>query len=148
MTTIFERLREDHDKHRTLIDLCAKTHGASEGRDELFAKVRAELRSHANAEEKVFYAALLAADLTQGKARHSIAEHKTMDDLLDELGEMDRSNPNWVRKFETLQEEVVHHMEEEELEVFQLGGKVLDAKQKTDLVAEFDHEKSKELNNL
>ena len=34
MTTIFERLREDHDKHRTLLDICAKTHGDSEGRKE------------------------------------------------------------------------------------------------------------------
>lgn len=148
MTTIFERLREDHDKHRTLLELCAKTHGASDGREELFAKVHAELVSHANAEEKVLYAVLLAEDLTQEKARHSIAEHKTMDDLLDELGKMDHSNPNWVRKFATLHEEVLHHMEEEEREVFQLGGKVLGAAQKTAMVAEFDREKARELEDL
>lgn len=147
MTTIFERLREDHDKHRTLLDLCAKTHGASDGRDELFTKVRAELVSHANAEEKIFYAILLAADPTQEKARHSIAEHKTMDDLIEELDSMDYSNPNWVRKFETLQEKALHHMEEEEREVFQLGGKVLSDAQKAELVADFEREKAHELTN-
>ena len=145
MTTIFERLRNDHDKHRTLLNLCAKTHGDSEGREELFAKVRAELESHANAEERVFYAALMADELTQEKARHSVAEHKTLSDLITALEEMEFSNPNWVRKFDTLVENALHHMDEEEQEVFQLGGTVLSEKQKTAMVAAFDAEKAKEL---
>ena len=145
MTTIFERLTEDHDKHRTLLKLCAKTHGDSDGRDELFRKVKAELEAHANAEEKIFYAALITEDLTQGKARHSIAEHKTLSDLIETLEEMEFSNPNWVRKFDTLVEEALHHMEEEEHEVFQLGGKVLSEKQKVELAAAFVEQKDKEL---
>lgn len=41
--TLFEELRDDHDMQRTLLDLLVKTEGDSEGRDELFRKVKAEL---------------------------------------------------------------------------------------------------------
>lgn len=145
MKTIFERLREDHDKHRTLLDLVAKTHGNSEGRQELFERLRSEMSAHAAAEDRCFYARLIEERLTQEKGRHSVAEHKTLDDQLEELGEMDLSNPNWIRKFSEFRECAEHHMREEEREVFQLAGKVLSASEKTDLTQVFDTLKAEEM---
>ena len=145
MKTIFERIREDHDKHRTLLDLVEKTHGDSEGREELFARLKAELDAHAAAEERCFYSRIMEESLTQEKGRHSVAEHKTMDDQLKELCEMDYSNPNWIRKFRDFKECAEHHMEEEEREVFQLAGKVLSESEKTDMVAEFNQLKGEEM---
>ncbi|HBL88326.1 MAG TPA: hemerythrin, partial [Alcanivorax sp.] len=45
--TLFEALREDHDTQRTLLGLLIKTHGDSDGREELFEKVKKALTSHA-----------------------------------------------------------------------------------------------------
>ena len=42
-TTIFEALRSDHDTQRTLVDLLTSTEGDSDGRRELFDRLKAEL---------------------------------------------------------------------------------------------------------
>ncbi|MBT8422301.1 MAG: hemerythrin domain-containing protein [Gammaproteobacteria bacterium] len=142
--TIFERLREDHDKHRTLIGLVAKTHGDSEGRREMFERLRADMDAHAAAEERCFYSRLLEAGLTQEKGRHSVAEHKQLDDLLEKLAKMDYSNPQWLATFRKFEELALHHMDEEEHEVFQLAGKTLSEAEKLELVEEFDALKQEE----
>ena len=122
MATIFEELRKDHDKQRTLVDLVVKTKGDSEGRRELLDNLRKALQSHESAEEKHFYVPLMQADLTQEKARHSIAEHHEMDELLDELEQTDFSSSGWLATAEKLRERVLHHLDEEEHEVFQMAG--------------------------
>ena len=130
---IFESLREDHQKQRTLVDILVKTHGDSEGRDEIFKKLKHELEIHANAEERYFYKPLIDSDLTQEKARHSIAEHNEMDELVEELENTDYSSPHWVAVAKKLHERVHHHLDEEEQEVFQLAGKALNETQKNTL---------------
>ncbi|HAD98757.1 MAG TPA: hemerythrin [Cryomorphaceae bacterium] len=130
---IFESLREDHQKQRTLVDILVKTHGDSEGRDEIFQKLKHELQIHADAEERYFYKPLIDSDLTQEKARHSIAEHHEMDELIEELENTDYSSPHWVAVAKKLHERVHHHLDEEEHEVFQMAGKALNETQKTTL---------------
>lgn len=142
--TIFERLRQDHDVHRRLLSLVVKTHGDSEGRRELFERLRADMDAHAAAEERCFYSRLMEAGLTQEKSRHSVAEHKELDDMLDELADMDFSSPHWLPSFRKFQECALHHMEEEEHEVFQMAGKTLSGLEKQSLVAEFDSLKQEE----
>ncbi len=53
--TIFEALRKDHDIQRDLLARLVETHGDSEERDTLYQQVRAELKYHANAEERALY---------------------------------------------------------------------------------------------
>ena len=75
----------------------------------------------------------MSEDMTIGKARHSVAEHKELDDRVEELENTDYSNPQWLVRFKELQHRVLHHLEEEEREVFQMAGKVLDEGQKSSL---------------
>ncbi len=82
MTTIFEALREDHDKQRRLIEKLVETEGASDDRKELWEQLSAQLTAHAAAEERYFYVPLMEVDLTQDQARHSVAEHKELDDFV------------------------------------------------------------------
>ena len=139
---IFEALREDHDKQRTLVDILVKTHGDSDGRREIFDKLKKELRDHADAEERHFYIPLIESDLTQDKARHSIAEHHDIDELLEELEETDMSSPGWLAAAKKLHHEVNHHLDEEEHEVFQMAGKVLSDQQKEKLAKDFKAERA------
>ncbi len=138
--TIFEALRQDHDIQRDLLNQLVATHGASEERDKLYKRVRTELHSHAAAEERALYVPMLEVDLTQEKARHSIAEHHEIDELLERLDETDYSATNWLTHAKQLQHLVTHHLDEEEQEVFQLAGRGLDDDQKTALADEYQQE--------
>lgn len=137
---IFEALREDHATQRTLVDLLIKTHGDSEGRDELFNKLKTELKAHAAAEERCFYIPLMEHELTQEKSRHSVAEHHEIDEMLEQLEETDYSSPGWLAEAKNLHHRVHHHLDEEEHEVFQMGGKVLTDDQKTSLADDYQQE--------
>ncbi len=134
---IFEAIREDHVKQRTLVDLLIKTHGESEGREELFEKLKSELQRHARAEERYFYIPLMEQDLTQEKSRHSVAEHHEIDELIEELERTEMTSPGWLAAARRLHEQVHHHLDEEEHEVFQMAGKVLSEKEKTSLAGEY-----------
>lgn len=131
--TIFESLRADHDIQRTLIDLLVKTQGDSEGRHELFGRLRRELLAHAGAEERYFYVPLMDHDLTQEAARHSIAEHKELDDYIERLEDLEMSEAEWLKTAKDLSDRLLHHLAEEESEIFPVAGKALGEGQKTAL---------------
>ena len=137
---LFEALRQDHDTQRTLLELLVKTHGDSEGREELFAKVKQELTAHAAAEERALYVPMMEQDLTQEKARHSVAEHHEIDELVEELENTDFSSPGWLATAKKLQHLVTHHLDEEEQEVFQLAGRALNEQDKTRLAGTYREE--------
>ena len=135
--TIFEALRDDHDTQRTLIDLLTKTEGDSEGRNELFERLKRELTAHAAAEERYFYVPLMEVDLTQDAARHSVAEHKDLDDFVEQLEGYDMSGSQWLQTAKDLSDKLLHHLEEEEKEVFPVAGKALTDDQKESLADDY-----------
>ncbi|WP_199671306.1 hemerythrin domain-containing protein [Salinisphaera sp. Q1T1-3] len=138
MKNIFESLRESHDKQRRLLSALTDTHGDSDKREGLFAAVKAELVHHENAEERHFYVPLMEYDMTQEKARHSVAEHHEIDELIEEMEATDFSSPGWLNSAKKLEHLVTHHLEEEEQEVFQLAGRVLSDSEKTRLAGDYD----------
>lgn len=139
-SNIFEALRQDHEVQRTLIRQLAETQGDSPDRRRLFEQLRHALQAHAAAEERCFYVPLIDSDLTQDKARHSVAEHNEIDELLAELEDMDMSSSGWLNRARHLFERVEHHLAEEEQEVFQLAGKALDESSKRSLAREYQRE--------
>lgn len=139
-TTVFEALRADHDVQRELIEQLLETEGDSDERRELFSRLTEEMAAHADAEERCFYIPLMEDDLTQEKARHSVAEHHELDELIEELEELDRSSPQWLPKARQLGERLTHHLDEEEHEVFQLAGKALSDRAKLDLADDYRRE--------
>jgi Hemerythrin HHE cation binding domain len=82
---IFAELKRDHDRQRKLLDAIAETSGDSEERRTLFEELRQELQAHAAAEEESLYATMLADPDLRDDARHSVSEHKEVDDMLGEL---------------------------------------------------------------
>ncbi|MEA2119972.1 hemerythrin domain-containing protein [Halovibrio sp. HP20-50] len=138
--TIFEALRKDHDIQRDLLARLIETHGDSDERNSLYQQVRAELKYHANAEERALYVPMMDVDLTQEKARHSVAEHHEIDELIELLDGTDYSAPQWLIHAKQLEHLVTHHLDEEEHEVFQLAGRGLQDKQKTTLASEYQEE--------
>ena len=73
----------------------------------------------------------------QEKARHGIAEHHEIDELLEQLDDTDYSSSAWLKIAKDLKEKVEHHLEDEEHTFFQLAGKVFNEQQKTALAKDY-----------
>lgn len=136
-STIFEAIRDDHETQRRLIGLLVETEGASDGRAELWERLQRELTAHAAAEERYFYVPLMEHDMTQDAARHSVAEHKELDDFAEQLEAYDMSGPQWLQTARELCERLTHHLDEEEREVYPVAGRVLDEDQKRLLAKQY-----------
>lgn len=142
---IFKDLKADHDKHRKMLAQLAETQGASEERKTLFEELRKELQAHAAAEEESLYATMLADPDLRDEARHSVSEHKEIDDFLGELVETDMSSPAWRVKFKEMRHRYLHHIDEEEEEMFPTAAKSLSAETEKKLAAVFEKRKPREL---
>lgn len=141
---IFKDLKDDHATHRTLLDLIEKTHGDSAGRRELFKRFQIEVRAHATAEEESLYATMLAMPDLNEDAKHSVSEHKEIEDIIAELFDMDMSSSGWLTRFKTLKHDYLHHIDEEEEEMFPAAEKGLSVADKTRIAKVFEDRKPKE----
>ena len=144
MPDIYTAIKEDHDKHREMIERIKATQGDSAERRQAWFEFYHEVKSHAAAEEETFYSKLISKTWGQDAARHSVHEHKELDDLMDELNEMDMSSPGWLNKFHTLEHDYLHHIDEEEDEVFGRAKQEIDAAEIEDFGARFLRRKTKE----
>ncbi len=131
--SIYEAIKKDHDLQRDLCDKILKTSGNSSERKELWTKLRKELEVHEVAEERYFYSPLIKTDSMQEDARHGMAEHHEIDELIQELEATDMVSPHWLATMKKLNDKVHHHLKDEEKEFFEKAKKV------------YSHKKSKEL---
>lgn len=142
---IYQRLKDDHGKQRGLLGGLEDTTGDSDERKRLFQALKEELEAHAAAEEQTFYAELIATSEAHEKARHSVAEHKEADDLIEELSSMDMSEGGWLIRFRHMRERLEHHVKEEEEEVFPLAKKLISDTRATELAEEFEKKKKESM---
>lgn len=142
---IFERLKQDHDRHRELLASIDETKGDSEQRRSLFEAFRVEVTAHAAAEEESLYATMLAKPDLREDAQHSVSEHKEIDDFLEELDEMDFSSSGWLTRFRALRHRYEHHIDEEEEEMFPDAAKELTKAEEAQLAETFRKRKPAEL---
>ncbi|MBO1360203.1 hemerythrin domain-containing protein [Acetobacter sacchari] len=115
---LFGRLVEDHDLHRALLAMIEETEGSSTDRQKLFEELVKEVKSHAAAEDQALWSTVLRDPVTMEDARHAIAEHKEIEDMLADLAARDMTSSAWLRRFAGLKEEYLHHIREEEQEQF------------------------------
>ena len=139
-TTIFTALREDHEIQRDLIDRLTATSGDTDERTKLYGELKDAMEAHAAAEERYFYRKLMEHDLTMEQARHSVSEHKELDDFLEELDDTDQSSPGWLATAKKLCDRLLHHLDEEETEIFPVAGKALGDDQKEELAEQYRDE--------
>jgi hypothetical protein len=145
MTTIFDRIKQDHETQRMLMKKLQDTQGDSDERRSLFEQFVTEYKAHAAAEEHAFYAPMLKEEDTTDQSRHSIAEHHEAMELVEELEKTDMSSPEWLKTFKKLVHENEHHMEEEENDVFPLAKESIDDTVLSGMLAEFNARKEDEV---
>ena len=115
---IFQRLKQDHDRQRKLLDRIDRTHGESEERARLFEDFTLDAKAHAAAEEQALYSTMMRKPPTTGETRHSVAEHHEIEVALNDLAATDMSTGAWLTKFRQLKHDYLHHIDEEEDEHF------------------------------
>jgi Hemerythrin HHE cation binding domain len=133
----FELLKQDHEKVSAIFEkLEPTTERAVKTREELFEKLRNELDVHAEIEEQIFYPSLKRAAETREIVLEGFEEHKIVKQLLDEMAALDVDSEQWTAKLTVLKENVEHHVEEEEGEMFKSAREVLTKDQIEDLGAQ------------
>jgi iron-sulfur cluster repair protein YtfE (RIC family) len=85
-----------------------------------YKKIQFELDAHAHIEEAIFYPYLLEQGDKELKklVREGIEEHRQMKLFLAELDELSGDNVRFKAKLKVLMEDVEHHVDEEEDEMF------------------------------
>ena len=143
--SIFDRLKQDHDAHRQLFDKMADAKDEPDRLEKLFEQFKVEVTAHAAAEEETLYATMLARPDLREDAQHSVSEHKEIDDYLEELEELTFNGEEWNHVFAQLKKRYLHHIEEEEEEMFPDAAKELTAEEEQKLAARFAQRKPAEL---
>ncbi len=140
---IFADLKNDHDRQRKLMDKVLSANKQERG--ELFEELRQELQAHAAAEEESLYATMLGKPDLREDARHSVSEHKEVDDLLGELVDLDVEDAEWEAKYGELKHRYTHHIDEEEEEMFPAATEGLTSAEEEELAQVFEKRKPREL---
>ena len=123
-------LKDDHKKvEKIFSDLESKR----DDRRALFPELDRELTIHAEIEEKVFYPAAREAAPTRDLVLESIEEHKQIKMVLADLEKTDMRTAEWAADLKVLKEDVMHHVGEEENELFPKVKTILSKEQLEDL---------------
>ena len=112
----FELLKADHQKVAELFDQLETASGKR--KLDVFQRIKSELELHTHIEETIFYPALEKPEQTHDLTLEAYEEHKVVKSLLAELGVAKTANDEWQAKAKVLRENVEHHVEEEENELF------------------------------
>jgi hemerythrin superfamily protein len=120
-------LKTDHDKVKKLLaELESTTERGEKTRTELFATIKGELTVHESIEEEIFYPALMDMAKTREITLEAYEEHHVVDLLMGELEDLDVTDPTWGAKATVMKENIEHHIEEEEGDMFQKTRQVFD----------------------
>ncbi len=142
---IYADLKRDHDKQRAMLKELAGLTGDTRKRKTLFEAFRVEMESHAAAEEESLYATMLADPDLRDDARHSVSEHKEVDDLIGKMMDLDVGSDEWNEKFFHMRRRYEHHITEEEEEMFPAAAKGLDDATEDRLAEVYEDRKPKEM---
>ena len=142
---IYRDLKADHDKQRDMLKQLGDLRGDTKKRKSLFETFRLELQSHAAAEEESLYAVMLGNPELRDDARHSVSEHKEVDDLLGEMMDLDFGSDEWEAKFFHMRHRYEHHIDEEVEEMFPAADEELGDEVEAKMAATYEERKPKEL---
>lgn len=137
----FELLKTDHRKVEQLFSQLESANGKR--KLEVFKQIKTELDLHTQIEEKIFYPALEEPEETHDLALEAYEEHAVVKDLLKQLGRARTANDEWEAQAKVLQENVEHHVEEEENELFEKAQAALGEEELEELGDRMEAEKAR-----
>jgi len=119
-------LKEDHVNAKKLMtELEETTERGVKTREQKWTKLLKELTIHENIEEEIFYPALAKHPKAKDIVLEALEEHHLVDDIVEQLKDTPFDDEHWAAKFKVTKENVEHHIEEEETEMFKITRQVL-----------------------
>lgn len=111
----------DHNRVRGLFAQFRQAHEADDrpAMVEVAAKILEDLEVHTTIEEEIFYPSIRDTSEEIGEmVDEGVQEHHVVKVLMEELGDVDVTSDEWAAKVTVLIENVEHHAEEEEQDMF------------------------------
>jgi hemerythrin-like domain-containing protein len=137
-------LKEDHQKVRALFrKFEAAGERAYQTKKGLYEDIKSELDIHAQIEEQIFYPAVRDMRSKEGGdlVAEAVEEHTIVKRLLSELEDVTPQDEEFDAKMKVLMENVEHHADEEEKEMFPEAKRVLGADRLEELGLELEEMK-------
>lgn len=138
---VLELLKQDHDNVKALFSKALNEDAAADGVAELAEQIVAELELHTQAEETIVYPALKekAVAAAAGKAKDDVleayVEHGSVKELIARIESMSPDDESYKAVLTVMREQVEHHIEEEESEMFKQARRLFEKEELTDLGA-------------
>jgi iron-sulfur cluster repair protein YtfE (RIC family) len=124
----FKLLKRDHDEVKKMFKNYEDAgDSAYKTKHQIAEQIFQELDVHETIEEEIFYPAVRENASKEGVeiVLESYEEHHVADLLIEELQSMDIEDERYDAKFKVLQENIEHHIQEEEAEMFPEAKKAL-----------------------
>jgi hemerythrin superfamily protein len=123
-----ELLTADHNRVRGLFARFQAAEGENSAQAaQLAKKIFEELEIHTKIEEQIFYPAITQLnDEIHDLVTEGLEEHHVVDSLMDEAKVLTVVDEHWAAKIKVLIENVEHHADEEEEELFPQVRKAMD----------------------
>ena len=137
----FNLLKTDHQKVAELFDQLESANGKA--KLQVFAQIKTELELHTHIEETIFYPALEDPKQTHDLVLEAYEEHDIVKNLLAELSRAKSADDEWEAQAKVLRENVEHHVEEEENELFKKTRAALSQEEIETLGEQMENEKQR-----
>ncbi len=140
---IYNYLKKDHKKVSALFKKITFATTAKI-RKRLFLEIKMLLTLHADPEKNTFYEMLNTANQGKNDVKHGNKEH---DEIKKALNKIDKISPKelakWYIEIGKLIHLVEHHVEDEELNMFENAKKIISQEKANDLVVQMEELKNK-----
>ena len=113
-------LKKQHREVERLFKRAKTANGKA--KEDVFIQIADMLAVHASIEEKIFYPAVMS-DETEDDLQEAVQEHLQVKRLLADMLDMEVDDERFDAKLKVLEEEVSHHVSEEEDELFKTVAK-------------------------
>jgi len=138
---ILALIKADHEKTRSDLKRIMTSVGTTSEntRNEDFDRMHLELLGHMHAEEDIFYPLL---EIQAGDVVHeALREHQIVRSDLKNLGDLWTNEAIFTQKLQKLEQDITHHVEKEESQIFGVARKVLGMDRLQEMGQLFEQEK-------
>ena len=133
-------LKNDHREVNALFGKVKATEDDQEKR-ELFLQIKTELDTHTHIEETIFYPKLKEKEELKDITLEGIEEHHQAKMFLRELSNLVDDSEKFEPKLKVLMEDIIHHVQEEEGEMFPKVEELFSEAELTELGTQMEAEK-------
>ena len=118
--------RDHHHVKKLLEELDATTERAEKTRAEKIVKLKSDLAIHEAIEEEIFYPALREHAEAKDIVLEAYEEHDVVNTIMAEILRTPVDDETWGAKLTVMKENLEHHIEEEEGEMFAKARDIFD----------------------